>query len=396
LDLTSEAIVRRYSRVRPGYKLVWYDKVAIPVYVLRLRALVLEAKPLAAVDEFLLAGIEAGLSELEELSGFLGLSERLVRKLVGRLLSSDLVVVANLNHSRVTLSLTTAGEKVLREAKEIVSEEEEITVVIDGLTRQIEDARIGSDSRSYAIWSDVAKAGIRELPSNPRTQPELEDFVEDLKRKWNNDAGKDCSLIDVLKIVRVDRLFRDDVLLLGFLGLDSDASLSALAVAGHLSPAHTEAFQRIDEKSLTPITALQGHSLEVFAQENLPSEVFQMLADHGFSEGSSLDTASSDARQTALETRLQATSSVVERSTLEEELLSEKERQAELLARAESLPVRSISVFEHPALLEEALNRAKDRLLIISPWIRGAIVDSAFTNKLQNALDRIRFKVRRP
>lgn len=35
----------------------------------------------------------------------------------------------------------------------------------------------------------------------------------------------------------------------------------------------------------------------------------------------------------------------------------------------DSLEVRSISVFEHPALVSEALDSARQRLLIISPWV---------------------------
>ena len=47
--------------------------------------------------------------------------------------------------------------------------------------------------------------------------------------------------------------------------------------------------------------------------------------------------------------------------------------------------VRSISVFEHPDVLEEALENARRRLLVISPWVRSTVVDKKFLEKLAQA-----------
>jgi hypothetical protein len=48
--------------------------------------------------------------------------------------------------------------------------------------------------------------------------------------------------------------------------------------------------------------------------------------------------------------------------------------------------VRSVSVFEHADLLSEALESAKQRLLIISPWVRSAVVTTDFIAKLEKRL----------
>jgi phosphatidylserine/phosphatidylglycerophosphate/cardiolipin synthase-like enzyme len=48
--------------------------------------------------------------------------------------------------------------------------------------------------------------------------------------------------------------------------------------------------------------------------------------------------------------------------------------------------VRSVSVFEHADLLAEALDTAKQRLLIISPWVRSAVVTTDFVAKLEKRL----------
>ena len=56
-----------------------------------------------------------------------------------------------------------------------------------------------------------------------------------------------------------------------------------------------------------------------------------------------------------------------------------------------SSQVRSVSVFEHPDLLNFALQSATDRILIISPWIRRAVVTTDF---LSNVEQRLRAGVR--
>ena len=51
----------------------------------------------------------------------------------------------------------------------------------------------------------------------------------------------------------------------------------------------------------------------------------------------------------------------------------------------DSIPTR-VSVFEHPTILENALNFATKRLMIFSPWVKGGVVNRAFLRKLENLL----------
>ena len=48
--------------------------------------------------------------------------------------------------------------------------------------------------------------------------------------------------------------------------------------------------------------------------------------------------------------------------------------------------VTSVSVFEHADLLNEALETAKQRLLIMSPWVRNAVITTDFIAKLEKRL----------
>jgi phosphatidylserine/phosphatidylglycerophosphate/cardiolipin synthase-like enzyme len=50
------------------------------------------------------------------------------------------------------------------------------------------------------------------------------------------------------------------------------------------------------------------------------------------------------------------------------------------------IPVRSVSVFEHRELLKEALESARRRILLISPWIKSGVVNKEFVARLERRL----------
>jgi phosphatidylserine/phosphatidylglycerophosphate/cardiolipin synthase-like enzyme len=52
------------------------------------------------------------------------------------------------------------------------------------------------------------------------------------------------------------------------------------------------------------------------------------------------------------------------------------------------MPVRSVSVFEHKELLDEALDSAQVRILIISPLVKSAVVDTTFLGRLERRLQK--------
>jgi hypothetical protein len=53
----------------------------------------------------------------------------------------------------------------------------------------------------------------------------------------------------------------------------------------------------------------------------------------------------------------------------------------------QSAPSR-VTVFEHTTILDNALNFAKNRLMIFSPWIKGGVVNRSFLRKLETLLIR--------
>lgn len=61
---------------------------------------------------------------------------------------------------------------------------------------------------------------------------------------------------------------------------------------------------------------------------------------------------------------------------------------APLDSQPESEEIRALGVFEHPEILDEALTHARRRILIISPWIKKAIITTDLLGKLETRLKR--------
>jgi len=69
-------------------------------------------------------------------------------------------------------------------------------------------------------------------------------------------------------------------------------------------------------------------------------------------------------------------------------LAESERRQAELRKALENLSVRHVPVYEHPDYLRRALNDARRRVLIVSPWIRFEVVNDELISRMRKALDR--------
>ena len=74
---------------------------------------------------------------------------------------------------------------------------------------------------------------------------------------------------------------------------------------------------------------------------------------------------------------------------------SEPTRLVEIEARAKELQealektdVRAVDTYEHPQYLDDALQRSEELIIIISPWLRRAVMNDDFMDRLDQALER--------
>src|SRR3546814_20826600 len=116
---------------RPGYSLVSFGSVGLPVYRIITSALTLVKKQFPPIDEFVLRSTEIGLHSIDEIAGFLGLDRIIVEASLTNLIRSDDVFVRDGS----TVELTKKGKVALVEEAFIKPSEQTIVFEYDGLLR---------------------------------------------------------------------------------------------------------------------------------------------------------------------------------------------------------------------------------------------------------------------
>jgi len=388
---TDAELVRRLAQDRPGYELVSYRDVALPLFQVTIQVLVLEEKAIPPIQEFVLRSVGKGLGDLGSIAGVLGLDEHLVRTSALDLMGSDdLVLKGDGDSSRLSLALTNKGAKTASTAEQTQAIETELVVYVDGLTRQVVSVT-GKGLRAFPL-GQAENRGLVPIPPHPRKKPELTEVpFESVNAIIASErAGRRArrELIGVVGLGKTRRMARQG-LALAFRSESSGELQVNLVVDGKLSDMHDAALsrsQRFSKGRLSPTTWTPA--LSVIAEE-LPEEVIAQAPPVATTEVLALERDEIVYEQRRLRT-------AGEPGTQDElealrQLLAEKEqREKYLLEQIAAYSVRHVPVYEHAEYLDRALREASSRVMIISPWIKGDVVDSAMLSRFRKLLDRDR------
>ncbi len=378
--MTAEQVAAKFEFSRPGFALVGYEEVALPVYRLRLRALVLERRPLETIHEFILKSVRAGLSSASDVAAFMGLPDAVVKRTFSDLVLAECVHITAVSDARQHgWALTSKGRAALDAAEVTSPEEATFDVDYDGLLRRAAPA----DSYLYAP-KEVRAEGLVEVAAVPNRAPEPEELqfadVGQAMRTAYASRRQKRDLLSIVSIERRSRFFRRAVALI-YRGLAADTVQVGLAIEGVISTEHEKAFARHG------LAAKMGWDAVPVAAVAVPEWV-----------GHSAEPADSDALRRAVSEAQSRVLGLQEKLNRAETQQARREAQLELQAadaaaadaarRQTEAQVRFIKVFEHPELLRKALAEAKNRLLIISPWLSPVVVNRDFLSKLEAVLRR--------
>src|SRR4051794_13209346 len=119
--MTAEDVARLFADEKPGYELVSYGEVALPVYRLSVRAMILEKKAIPPVSEFVLRSVAAGVTLPRDIQAMLGLTATMVDGTIVELVHQEYLRLAAPEASG-PLVLTEKGTAGVEEAIQIVPE----------------------------------------------------------------------------------------------------------------------------------------------------------------------------------------------------------------------------------------------------------------------------------
>ncbi|MCD7440995.1 hypothetical protein K4B79_22560 [Streptomyces lincolnensis] len=349
----------RFQHTRPGLELVQVVDAALPVARITADVLAQDSKELPLMEEFVLRLVGHDITSVPSIAGVLGLDGRMVDQTVATLFTSDDLrwarPAADNARSR-TLRLTDKGHLTAQKAAAVAPVRVNQPLVYDQLlNRAAPYDRHTTIPRGQAvedgmIMLPVARSG--PIDDGAVTAAEITALLRE-----NGTTNREVLQVKGITQAKARRIL--PVKLLVYADQERTDIEIGVVVDGELSHAHElELIGHGGAKTLGITVAppserpLLDPDLEQ-ARVPLPEVTQQRAEQAAFQLGSQTPTPGPPVAQ---------------------------EPQAD--------EIRAIGVFEHPDVLDEALTNAGRRLLIISPWIKNAIITTDFLGKLERRLAR--------
>lgn len=388
---------------RAGFDLVCCQDVGLPVYKLTIDVLTQVRKPIPPIEEYVLKTIDAGITAEEDIAAFLGVEVLTAREAMVTLRQSeDIDLIAPEGSSVQVWQLTKKGQKTLTEAKHIVPEERTFDVYFDGLLRR--PVWLGKSIFDLLQPKALRNSCMVEIDPSPKAPPEISDLnlqqVDAIIRKIEyensrSNVRQERDLLALKKFEKRKRLFLPARALVYKAKDEEDIQISFL-VDDILSNEHDSAFARSGGlKKLKIAEALQKSEPRQLAEE--------VLGDEFISQGQPDEVAEKAKKirivKTTIEEKIETLQEKIGQTAkdeekkvlqqqLEEALAQIKQLESEIESVSAAEPLRWLQVYEHRPLLEKALKESKQRLMIISPWIRAVSVNDWFFQKFETLLRR--------
>lgn len=342
------------AHARSGYDLVSFKEAGLPVFVLRLRILVLERKPISPIEEAVLKAVRAGLDAPRSIYDFLGLPKAVLTPVLVALNTAELI-----NYSRAVgdadakVTLSTKGRNALAEASTIKPQERPIEVCFDALTKRL----LLLPAEQLFRAREMRDSGRFEVPIGSSRRPEVEDIpLQDFDKVLERHASLSSDWSGSLLAIR--RIERRELRYLG---------CTMLFYKSQTPPHEVQvAFWREDGQSIpheVEFAAVGGP--ELVGARTLPGDVqlppqVSMSANPPPIDGGEASVGPAP--------------------------IQERRPAKEPPATPAPETIQTLLCHEHPGYLKKALMSAKKRLVIVSPWIRDSVIDWGFFSSLEALL----------
>lgn len=388
-------LARQHADLYDGHDLVAFREAGFPVFRAQLQILTLHHGKIPAVNEFILRSIKAGLTTADEIAAFLGLPLEDVRPGAAELLQAELIRAVPSGQGPRILQLTAKGEGALLGSMLPTREQTDLSLVVDGLTGALQPhtSRFlkAKELKKQAIW-----AMPRDLNMPDETYFSFErvrDFFLRLAAEHRMQLRGE--LLDVTEVEKVWLEYRPMNLLV-YRSREIEEYQFAVFFGNRRAPEYEPILQRMERKGLPVIPVEDRSSVPDLPAEEVkpllpdPVRLELPVANPGRSASVTKEIEGLTSRIAEVQAQLQATQSREERARLEAEVNALSEQVAERTAEADALrkSVQVLGTYEHRPLLEEAFDRAQERVIIVSPWIKRDAVDEDLITRISRAMDR--------
>ncbi len=355
-----EAIALRFADFRPGFNLLTCEDAALPFEMITANAILQERKKVAPVTEFIMRAIHSGLTGIAEIAELLGLDFDSVEFVVAELYAGDQVDLP-LSEGERTLRLTAAGIETVKSLIEIIPVEKEIWFFYDKILLRPSPLRSRQIKRSGEL-------GVEELVMIPAKHNRKVSLSE-LRVETLNEAVKEAMSADSADVMAIKNLIRHEARylpchLLIYESADSSRHVAEVVVDGRIQSGVGLELERLGIEKHLGISFAAPASRTPTEVAHV-QEVITKLPSPPVARAKTPPPEAVDIEDVDL---VQSTEAHAQHQT-------------------DDGP-RNLDTFEHRPLLSEALETAKSRLLIVSPWVKGSVVKREFLAQLRRVAER--------
>lgn len=385
-----EELAKSKANSIPNCSLVKYYEAGIPQWHMKSILTMLKRKKLSVLQEFILKFVSAGIDELPDICNFLGVNSFAINNAVALLQKNNLLLV-DIYYSR--LKLTDKGEESLKEAATIVPEDIEYALYVDGLL-----GNIYIDTRKLYTQNELRNFDIKPV-NTIVDKPTLEYLVfEEVKRavnhfKKNHAYEQDRLEGDLQEVSRVEKTYVEykKVNVLVFMNNKSGDIEIQVYDGATRSDEYGIALQKqyinnnrvFDFDRKEEVDEVDDNSL----MSILPREIIDSAKGFSYKDStlekeiSNLTTQLDEIKEsTQNEVEDVKDSSIEKIRFLENKILQmENERKG---------ADRVLSTYDHRPLLIDALENAKNTVVIVSPWIKKGGLNNEILGQIERALQR--------
>ncbi|MEA5487637.1 MULTISPECIES: phospholipase D-like domain-containing protein [Pseudanabaena] len=364
--------IRKYHSL-PEAVVIDCKLIGYPFHILNIDLTYLANRQLQLVEEFVMKCINYDLNIQAEIAAFLGMDESLIEKVLSELLSKGLIQREN------TLKLTELGSVSLEKQTVLAPLSETKIFYIDALSGKL------SDKFSLNLYEKNNNDNflLNKIIKRPRKNniEDVVDYYEHIEKSLQNyNNSNQIELIQVNNIEKVYTEYHELSLVLYQRNPDDQEIEYEIFSRGNIQVDYRTTIEQLyaeGKKILDPIfQEIKDDKLIDFNDENNLSASIN-YEDVKAVEKLTLKINSFNDPDLLIETKDKVIKEERQKLKHELEQIQTKSKISEI-----------IHTYEHRDYLFKALKEAKNRVMIVSPWIKGFAVDKNFLEQLEETLKR--------
>lgn len=348
--MTPEETARCHAD-RPGYELIDFAEVCLPIFKIYMVASLLQHTPLAPIYEFVLRAIRLGIDDVAGISDCLGIPPRMVHDTIKSLHDTEeLAFKPGGGDGADSFVLTRKGERTTLSLERIRPEQQTIPIYFDGLTR----SPIEPPVQTLLSGKQPEQLGIKEIPALPASKIGVGDIdITEAGKLFSKERSIEGrrDLLSIKSIERRMRLHRP-VTALVFQPIDGGDVELLFADETRMLDAHNRAFALAEGARKTRL----------------------------LSEFAKVDQIGTDSFARKVTRLAKATESPKAGTGKKPTLRMRTDYPAEAIQR--------LAVLDHRPLFADAIQHAKHRVMIFSPWITPLVMDRPTIAQIRKLLER--------